>query len=130
MKRGGNPHPFLGGTMKVLALKLGGKTYTTGKVTAYIAKEVIKIGKQALELAKSRSVLESLGEDSSEEELDRAAEIVSQVEELANKKAWVLCEAYGNKFTQDDLEKGLSSQEIDAEVNRLMGAITGTIEKN
>ena len=116
--------------MKVLALKLGGKTYTTGKVTAYIAKEVIKTGKQALELAKSRSALESLGEDSSEEDLDRASEVVSQVEELADKKAWILCEAYGNKFTQDDLEKGLSSQEINTEINRLMGAITGTMEKN
>lgn len=115
--------------MKVLTLKFGEKTYTTGKLTAFLAREVMKVGKQALELAKTQKSYADIEVNSSEYDLDKAAELVDAIEELSNKSAWIICEAYGNKFTMDELEKNLSTQEINAEINRITAAITGTMEK-
>lgn len=110
--------------MRVLTLKLGDKTYTTGKVTTYLARQVIKLGKDSIVLAKSQSEIKD------NESYDQQEEMIDAVTELLDRKTWIVCEAYGNKFTPDDLEKELSSSEIDQEISRIMDAITGTMGKN
>ena len=86
--------------MKVLTLKINDKTYTTGKITAYQAKEAIKINKEAIKLARMGTNLDAESTD-----IDLAEEIFTQLEELGNRKANLICSVYIDKFDQDELEK-------------------------
>lgn len=111
--------------MKVLTLKIKSKTYTSTKITAYQAKEAIRINKEALKMAK-------LGTDLSEDniDLDKADEIFETLEDISNRKSALICSVYDNKFTQEMLENELSTEEIDIEINKIIMGITGTIRKN
>lgn len=114
-----------GGYMKVLTLKIDGKTHTTVKITAWMAKEAIKINRDSIAIAKKASAISG-----DETDLDLAEEIYSTMEELSDRKANLICEVFGRKFTAEDLEKELTTEEIDNQVNNILGGVTGTIEKN
>ena len=113
--------------MKVLLLKLNDRTYTTGKITAFISKEALKIQKEAITIAKKGKVLQEPG---AAENLDAVEEVLDSLAELKERKAWILCEIYGNKFTVDDLEKELSDEEIEIEVNKIIMGVSGVVTKN
>ena len=114
--------------MKVLTLTIGDHTYTTGKITAFLSKEAMKINKDSVVLAKRAQEVQ--GGTDVESDMDMIEDLANSVLELSERKAWLICETYGNKFTPDDLEKELSTEEIDAEINAIINGIQGVISKN
>lgn len=111
--------------MKTLTLKLGDKTYSTIKVTAFLSKEALKIQKESLELAKiGKEIQNDL------ENLDTIEELLDKMAELNDRKAALICEVYGNQFTIDELQKNLSDEEINIEINKIILAVSGVIQKN
>lgn len=109
--------------MKILKLKLNEDTYMSGKITTYLTKEALRIQREALALGEKAK---GMTEASTEE----AAELLDAMFELSDRKAWLVCEVYGNKFTPDQLEKALSTDELDLAVNAIIGGASGVIEKN
>lgn len=110
--------------MQVLSLTLGEKTYTTVRVTAFMSKEAMRINRDAMALAKrSKEIKDDLDADAAEEILD---ELLG----LNDRKVNLICEVFGGKFTADEVEKELSSAEIDAEVQKITRGVTGVIVKN
>lgn len=110
--------------MKILTLKINEQNYMSGKISTFHTKEAMKIQRQALALGEQAQGLKE------EINLEGAAEIFDALLELSDKKTWLLCEVYGNKFTPDELEKALSSEEIDVAVNEIIGVVSAAIEKN
>lgn len=113
--------------MKVLSLKLNDKTYMTGKITAFLSKEAIKIQKEALEVSKKGNSIDIENQDTV---IDQTNELLTALMELRERKTWLICEVYQNKFTADELENHLSDEEIDVEVNKIIYGIAGVVSKN
>lgn len=110
--------------MRLLSIKLEDKTYMSGKITTFLTREALKLQKEALKLGESaKKMLDNINET-------EAQEILDALDGLLCRKVWLVCEAYGNKFTPDDLERSLDSEELDMEVNRIISAASGVIEKN
>ncbi|MPM27251.1 hypothetical protein SDC9_73761 [bioreactor metagenome] len=117
--------------MKVMTLKLSEKIYTTIKVTAYMAKEAMRINRDAVALGKLGNELRDEGKKASDaEKLDGADKVFDELLEISERKTALICEVYGNKFTADELEKALSPAEIDLEINKILMGVTGVIGKN
>jgi hypothetical protein len=121
--------------MKVLKLKLGDKTYTTGKITAHMSREALKIQKDAMELGKKGTKMQKLDSEDSqnkmtdEELINMAGELIVSTEELTDRKEQLIIDVYGGKFDIDELENNLSNQEIDQEINNILNGITGIVQK-
>jgi len=113
--------------MKILSLKLNDKTFMTGKITAFLSKEALKIQKESLALAKKGKILQECAEES---QVDGAEELLTAMMEIREKKTWLICEVYQNKFDIETLEKNLDDEEIDQEINKILYGIVGTISKN
>jgi hypothetical protein len=113
--------------MKVLTLKLNNKTYMTGKITAFLSKEALKIQKEALALGKKGKEIQQLDAENHMEEIEV---LLNALAELRERKTWLICEVYQNKFDVETLEKSLSDDEIDEEVNKILYGIAGVISKN
>lgn len=113
--------------MKILSLKINNKTYMTGKITAFLSKEALKIQKESLALAKKGQSMQQAEQDNVVEE---AEELLISLEDIRARKTWLICEVYQNKFNADELEKSLDDEEIDKEINKILYGITGVIAKN
>lgn len=113
--------------MKVLSLKLNDITYMTGKITAYLSKEALKIQKESLELAKKGKAMQQNKES---DQVNEADELLTAMMKLRERKTWLICEVYQNKFDVDTIEKSLDDEEIDQEINKILYGITGIISKN
>lgn len=111
--------------MKVIILDLNGTKYTTGKITAYLSKEALKIQKNTLELAKKGKNLQDNTED-----YEAIEGLIEDAEVLHDSKVNLICELYGNKFTADMLEKTLSDEEIEEQINNIVSGIYGIVSKN
>lgn len=109
--------------MKVLTLKLGEKTYTTSKITAYMTRKSFELNRMALEFAK-------LGEQLASDDIDGAEELFNRLDDFSMQKLVFICEAYGDKFTVNELEKELSMAEIDEQIAMIAKGLTGILEKN
>lgn len=123
--------------MKVLTLELGEKTYTTGKITAFISRKAIEIQEDSVALSdkglkiyKNSQTESEVSLEDTEKSINETGELLQLTKELMQKKSWLICEAYQNKFTIDDLEKELSNEEIDAEIQRILNGVQGVISKN
>jgi hypothetical protein len=117
--------------MKVLTLTINDQTYMTGKISAYMTKEAMKLQKEALEMAKKGlEVAEVDLKTDAALGVDLAEEVLNASLELLDRKAWLICEVFENKFTSDDLLKGVSNEDIDATINLIIGAVSKVIEKN
>ncbi len=111
--------------MKVLTLKLGDKKYTTGRITAYLSREALKVQSDAVKIAKRGQEMLKGTTD-----VEAAGELLDDVLTLRDKKAWLLCTVYGDAFTAEELESALTDEEIDAEINRIISGIAGVVAKN
>ena len=109
--------------MRILSIKLGEETYKSGKISLFLTKEALRVQKEALDVAKR-------AEEMDMNDIDSALEILDELTAISDKKVWLLCEAYGNKFTADKLERVLDAEEIDAALNQLIGRTSQVIEKN
>ena len=79
--------------MKVMTLKLGDKIYTTIKVTAYMAKEAMRINRDAVALGKFGNELRDDGKKSSDaEKLDSADKMFDALLEISERKTALICE--------------------------------------
>lgn len=114
--------------MKVLILELNGKKYTTGKITAWLSKEATKIQKTALDVASDGKKIDT--ETETDENLQNIKNVLSQLEELRDRKTALIVETYGNQFTADEFEKALSDEEIDEQINSIISGIHGILSKN
>lgn len=111
--------------MKPIKIKLGERLFTSTKITAWMAREAIATHKEALSLSKVAKEIQETKSD-----VEAAFEILEKLEDLATRKANLICEAYGNKFTVDELEKELSREEIDAQLEVIMTGIESVLSKN
>lgn len=113
--------------MKVLNIDINGEKFLSNKISAFHSREARKIQKDSILLAKKgRALTKGIEGDG----MDETDEIMSILDDLANRKACLICEIYGNKFTSDDLEKHLSDGEIDAAINSILFAVDQTLSKN
>lgn len=111
--------------MQLLKLKINDQTYMSGKITTYMTKEALKIHRDALELRDK-----ALGGTDGQSPEEAAAELLDAVCDITDRKVWLLCEVYGNKFTTDEVEMNLSTEEIDQALNMIISGVSGVIEKN
>lgn len=111
--------------MQLLKLKINDQTYMSGKITSYMTKEALKIHRAALDLRDK--FLEESDDQRLEEE---AADLLDAVCDITDRKVWLLCEVYGNKFTPDEVERNLSTEEIDQALNMIINGASGVIAKN
>ena len=111
--------------MQVLILKLGEKQYTTGRASAFLARKSLELSQKSVELAKKAKDMGEQGND-----LEVIGDLMQQMIDINNVKAWLICAIYGDKFTIEELENALTAEEINAEVNRISRAIMGVIPKN
>lgn len=109
--------------MKTLALKLGDKTYTTSRITAYLSREAFRVNKNLFEIAKAAKMID-------QNDLDSMEKLLQDMDDIAVQKANLICEVYGNKFTADELERNLTNQEIDEQIQKIVQGISGVIGKN
>lgn len=109
----------------LLTIKLGDKTYSTSRITAYLSKEAMRINKDVVVLGKQGIELQkgNIG-------LDDAEKLMDDLLDLSARKANLICEVYGNKFTIDELEKEFTSTEIDIEIRKIMLGINEIVTKN
>lgn len=110
--------------MKILSIKLGDKTFQSGKITLYLTREALKLQKDALALGdKAKNMIDDTDEVA-------AGEMLDGILDLMDRKMWLICEVYGNQFTPEVIENVLSSEDVDLEVNKIIGVASGVIEKN
>ena len=110
--------------VKTLTLQLGDKLYTASRITAWQSREALAINKTALELAKKAK---SIGDDADEND---AAAIIDLMGEIATRRSNLICEVYSGKFTVDELEKNLTTEEIAEHMNQITFGIMGIVQKN
>ncbi|MVB11181.1 hypothetical protein CAFE_18890 [Caprobacter fermentans] len=109
--------------MKTLTLKLGEKIYTTGRITAWQSREAMAVEKDTLAVARK-------GKELDKNDLSSVEQMLQQFEDASIRKANLICDVYGNKFTVDELEKSLSNEEIERCLVDIVNGISGVVEKN
>lgn len=109
--------------MKTLVLKLGDKTYTTSRITAYLSREALGVNKDMLNIARTAKVVDQA-------DIDAMEKLLQDMNDAAIRKANLICEVYGNKFTADELEKNLTNREIENQIQKIIEGISGVVEKN
>ncbi|WP_313292573.1 phage tail assembly chaperone G [Faecalispora jeddahensis] len=109
--------------MKTLTLQIGDKLYTTGRITAWQSREAFAINKAAIDAVK-------VAENMDENDIDQVSRIYQVADDLAIRKLNLICEVYSRKFTADELEKALTNEEIEEQMQKIMKGITGVVEKN
>ena len=112
--------------MKTLSLKMGKKVFTSGKITAWHSREAFAINKDLIDFANRGKELKSKEEKTTQE----LADYLDGLAEINTRKANLICEVYGNKFTLDELEKSLSTDEITEQLTMIVQGITGIVQKN
>lgn len=118
--------------MTVTKIKLGEKTYSTGKITARMTREALKIQKEAMELMKKGAKFQDQDTEidmTSEEIINISGELIVGQEELSDRMEQLIIDAYGDKFTIDELENELSTEEIGLEFNKIFSRIPKTVQK-
>lgn len=135
--------------MEILTIKLGDKTYQAGRFPAYLAREVLRIQSQQLEIAKVQDLLTAskkrLDEvvkaaDGPATESDFAVVIagISETTEavikleadIYDRLLWVICETYGKQFSPDEVDHNLSRREISDQIRKITNATNGIFGKN
>ena len=135
--------------MDILSITLGEKTYSTGRFPAYLAREIMRIRAQELEISKAHEQLveaqKKLGEirdaisKGADAQIDQVimqtvkatSEAIMKVEEdIYDRLLWIICETYGKQFTPDDVDHNLSRKEIGDQIRKIDAATNGVFEKN
>ena len=117
------------------------KQYTAVRFPTYIAREIMRINKQSVDMLRAqdeveqhRKTISALDADSKEyrELSDKLFEITESLYEIemdvAGRRAWVIAETFG--ISVDDVQHGLEEHEVDETVKKILLASKGIIEKN
>lgn len=111
--------------MKVLNIVIGGKTYTTERITTGLSREAMRVNAEALEYA-----IFCRNPPEGDKETDFAAEILNKGLELSDRKLNLICRVYGNQFGINDLEDSLTNAEVDMQINKIVLGVGGIALKN
>lgn len=109
--------------MKTLTLKLGEKVYTTGRITAWQSREALAVQKDMLAIANT-------GNQISKNDLTALQKFMEDMDTVTVRKANLVCDVYGGKFTIDELQKALSNEEIEQQLMTITQGISGIVTKN
>jgi hypothetical protein len=109
--------------MKVLSLELGGKTYTTTRITTYMSKQAMQISKDVIAFRKFGEEMQSTRASA-----DDAWRLTQKAIEICRQKAHLICEVYG--VSVDELEKALTNEKINEEIIKIQAGIKDRIMKN
>ncbi|WP_059049064.1 phage tail assembly chaperone G [Paenibacillus senegalimassiliensis] len=109
-----------------LKIKLDKKTYTATSIMSSVSREAMQISRDAIELAKLK---DAVTEAAGDEDYDKIAEMMDKLLELKDRKATLVCKAYGNQFDIDTLCNHVSDGDIDLQMNMITSGITNMIAK-
>ena len=131
--------------MEILTIKLDDKTYQAGRFPAYLAREILRIQSQQLEIAKvqdtlsaSKKRLDEAAKNADENDLaivmagisETTAAVIKIEEDIYDRLIWVICETYGKQFSADDVDHNLSRKEIGDQIRKISNATNGIFAKN
>lgn len=131
--------------MEILTIKLDDKTYQAGRFPAYLAREILRIQSQQLEIAKvqdtlsaSKKRLDEAAKNADENDLavimagisETTAAVIKIEEDIYDRLIWVICETYGKQFAPDDVDHNLSRKEIAEQIRKITNATNGIFAKN
>lgn len=135
--------------MEILTIKLGDKTYQAGRFPAYLAREVLRIQSQQLEIAKVQDLLtaskkrldevvKAANGPATESDIavviagiSETTEAVIKLEaDIYDRLLWVICETYGKQFSPDEVDHNLSRREIADQIRKITNATNGIFGKN
>lgn len=111
--------------MQPFTIILGEKRYTAVKITAFQTRQANQIQLDTLDFAEKAKNIES-----AEDVVEASRELFTIKDELATRKATLICNVFDNRFDIDELENALSPQEIDTEVQKIMTGVAKVITKN
>ena len=109
--------------MKTLTLKLGTKLYTTSRITAWQSREAMAVNKDLMSVARK-------GKELDKNDVAGIEQMMQDIEDVSIRKANLICEVFGGKFTADKLEKSLTDEEIEKCLMDIVQGISGVVEKN
>lgn len=110
----------------IIKIKLGSKSYSAISFPASISREAMKINRDALELAKMEEGIQQAAQDG---DYDKIAELMDKLIEIKDRKATLICKAYGDKFDLDMLLDNASDADIDQQINMITSSIGNMIAK-
>lgn len=113
--------------MRTFTIKIGGRTYTTSRISTYVTRQLFAINKASVSVADEYKNIQTADTD---EAIEMALKLFGDIESIFDKKSALICEAYGNKFTVDELEKALTREEIDKQIQELTLGVLGIATKN
>jgi hypothetical protein len=106
--------------MKTISITVGGQRYTANKVTVRQAKDAMQLNMDALDLLlKAREA----GQDP-----EKAQETLQETMEQLDRKIALIAEVFG--VPVDQVEKGMSMDEVNSAANRIVSGVGDVIEKN
>jgi len=114
--------------LKILSITVGDKSHRAGRISSYLSRKAIELQKNTLKLARLAKDTK-LGE-SAEQNVAVAEGLLDALTEIRDQKAWLICQVYGGEFTVDELEQNLTDAEIEQEVAKIIGSVTGIVTKN
>ena len=109
--------------MKTLTLKLGTKLYTTSRITAWQSREAMAVNKDLITVARK-------GKELDKDDMAGIEQMMQEMENVGIRKANLICDVFGGKFTVDELEKNLTNEEIEKCLMDIVQGISGVVEKN
>jgi uncharacterized small protein (DUF1192 family) len=131
--------------MDILKITIGKKTYSEMRFPAYLYREVLRLREMQVELAKthkyvmqSQQKLMEIAATANEDEIKTMSAAIEAVSEkifalqddIYERTLQIICKAYGEKFSVDELEQNLSVAEINAQIAKIADATNGIFEKN
>jgi hypothetical protein len=111
--------------MKVLNIVVGGKTYTTERITTGLSREAMRVNAETFALAK---FCHDPPENMTKEEC--AEEMVNRNIELSDRKLNLICRVYENQFGVDELENSLTNADVAAQISKIMQGVGSIVSKN
>lgn len=110
--------------MAPLKIKVGSKTYMSVKLKMYISKEALRIQRDAIRFGQRQKEIGEL------KDLDALEVLLDEIDSLNDRKVAVIVEAYGNKFSADDVEREFTADEINEEINKILSGTASVVGKN
>lgn len=106
--------------MKSLTLKLNDKIYTSVMIGPFLIEGALKIYQDV------RNLQAKIFEDTKGRKREAAdAEMLAEAYDITDRKIRLICEAYGNQFTPDELERSLTDYEIGVEISKIINCASG-----
>ncbi|MFT3952781.1 MAG: hypothetical protein QM689_12740 [Oscillospiraceae bacterium] len=118
--------------MNVINITVGEKTYTATRITARQTRESFAINTAIIKNAQIGENLKAQRENEATENPNSTAymELLEELNEINSRKAALICDVFGGRFSVDELEGSLTLAEIDGVVRNITRGISGAITKN